>query len=358
MFKRICAIPLLAFSLSSQAAVISLDFDQSQFVGEQGAEAQSAFLEAASFWETTLLDSVEIFIDINYTQLASTVIGSANSTRSYFNYSAVLDALAEDITSDEDATAVNATTCSSTAGVCQLAFMEDNGDGGEIDNDGTADNNVIAMTSANAKALGLEVDEGVDATITFNSDFAFDYDRSDGISSNMMDFVGVAIHEIGHVLGFISGVDIVDENPDLVLDPYAYVSTFDLFRYSDESASAGVIDMRSGVESFFSIDGGVTETAPLSTGRHTGDGQQASHFEDHGGEGIMDPTFSYGELGVVRDNDLLAFDVIGWDLISAEEDAGDVATEVSEPHTQVVLLSGLLGMFLMRRRKSAKTVKA
>ena len=68
MFKRICAIPLLAFSLSSQAAVISLDFDQSQFVGEQGAEAQSAFLEAASFWETTLLAGLQRYLPINSTQ--------------------------------------------------------------------------------------------------------------------------------------------------------------------------------------------------------------------------------------------------------------------------------------------------
>ena len=161
-----------------------------------------------------------------------------------------------------------------------------------------------------------------------------------------MDFVGVTIHEIGHALGFVSGVDIVDQNPTLNLDPYAYVSTLDLFRYSDYSADLGLIDMRAGVESFLSIDGGETEFASLSTGRHTGDGNQASHFEDHQGEGIMDPTFSYGELGNVTQSDLMAFDIIGWDLYDL-----DATVEVSEPNVAALLLSGIVMMVFRRRKK-------
>jgi hypothetical protein len=59
----------------------------------------------------------------------------------------------------------------------------------------------IALTRANAKAMGFAVAAGNDATITFNSSFAFDYDRSDGITPGEIDFQTIAAHEIGHALG-------------------------------------------------------------------------------------------------------------------------------------------------------------
>ncbi|MBK7264236.1 MAG: hypothetical protein IPI03_21390 [Rubrivivax sp.] len=48
-----------------------------------------------------------------------------------------------------------------------------------------------------------------DAFVQFNSNYAFDHDRSNGIGSGQFDFVGIAAHEIGHALGFVSGVDVL-----------------------------------------------------------------------------------------------------------------------------------------------------
>ena len=45
---------------------------------------------------------------------------------------------------------------------------------------------------------------------TFSSAFSFDFNPDDGVTAGQMDFIGVAIHEIGHALGFISGVDTYD----------------------------------------------------------------------------------------------------------------------------------------------------
>ena len=94
------------------------------------------------------------------------------------------------------------------------------------------------------------------------------------------------------------------------------LSPLDLFRYSPESLEQGAVDFTTGnIENkYFSIDGGETVIAPLSTGENTGDGRQLSHWEDNLGIGIMDPTFAPGELGEISDTDLLAFDVIGWDI--------------------------------------------
>jgi len=345
MLRRILLSTLVLSSFCSQAAVINLNFNQSQFTGVQGASAQSAFVEAASYWENTLQDNVILNFDVNYTQLQQGVIGSTSSNRSYIDYTAVGGALANDAKGALDQTAVSSLNCSVVNNACELPFMEDVNGVGVVDNDSTADNRIIALTNANAKALGFVVNDPVDATITFNSDFAFDYDRSNGIQSNQMDFIGITIHEIGHALGFVSGVDVVDNNPGLNLDPFSYISTLDLFRYSAESTLAGVIDMRTGGDSFFSIDGGLTNIVDLSTGRDEGDGQQASHFKDNIGAGILDPTFSFGELGQVSQFDLFAFDVIGWDLQELNSPIG-----VSEPYVPALLVTGLALLFFSRRR--------
>ena len=69
---------------------------------------------------------------------------------------------------------------------------------------------------------------------------------------------------------------------------------------------------------YFSIDGGQTEIAPLAEGRNTAtdpDGAgQLSHWRDGLNIGILDPTGGLGEFLDVTDTDLLAFDVIGWDV--------------------------------------------
>ena len=72
---------------------------------------------------------------------------------------------------------------------------------------GPENNTTIRIPSANAKALGLYPGnaQGLDGTITFSSQLSFDYDRSNGITAGQIDFVGLATHELGHLLGFRSG---------------------------------------------------------------------------------------------------------------------------------------------------------
>ena len=53
-----------------------------------------------------------------------------------------------------------------------------------FDSDGGANNSVLDVNRANLKALGLLGDDGLkDAEISFNSDFTFDFDPSDGVTA-------------------------------------------------------------------------------------------------------------------------------------------------------------------------------
>lgn len=152
-----------------------------------------------------------------------------------------------------------------------------------LDNNFTTNNVYLDVNRANAKALGLlgSNNTSTDASIAFNSDFNFDFDRSDGISSNAYDFVGVAAHEIGHVLGFSSGVDTVDylSEPNgpvapLSLEDYRVFTPLDLFRFSNTSKAFGVPDLAAGSNAYFSIDKGQTNLGQFSTGTYNGDGSE------------------------------------------------------------------------------------
>jgi hypothetical protein len=57
----------------------------------------------------------------------------------------------------------------------------------------------------------------------------------------------------------------------------------------------------------------------------------------------MDPTMAPGEIGVVSPLDLLAFDVIGWDLKRV--------STVPEPSSLLLMGSSLMAFFALRRRR-------
>ena len=157
-----------------------------------------------------------------------------------------------------------------------------------------------------------------DATITFSSNFGFDFDNSNGVTGGQFDFEGVAAHEIGHALGFFSGVDDVD----FVLPGTANniePTPLDMFRFRDATAAdpATAADFANGTFAFprnmvpqhvaitdqiLGGFGGDVE-ALMSQGVDFGDGQQASHFKDNLGLGLMDPTASAGQLLMFDEND-------------------------------------------------------
>lgn len=324
---RLASSAVGAALLVGAAAAGALDF-QFQPAPGTAQEAIDGFEAAGQLWSAIYTDDITVNIDIAFTQLSPGVLGSTGSERVTVDYQDFVNALTADGTSDADdaATAglqaapafdlvINRTSNSPHGGGSATTFLDDDGD---------ANNTTVRLARANAKALGLvpAADPGLDASITFSDEFNWDFDPDDGILPNHFNFIHVAAHEIGHMLGFTSGVDILDGNSPPAGGPFpdhafTWVTPADLFRFSADSIQngAGVIDWSADTRlKYFSIDGGTTDEGEFSTGRRFGDGQQASHWRDNLGLGIMDPTVAPGETSEITALDTRLFDVVGWDL--------------------------------------------
>lgn len=320
----------LAASLLSVAACLpagALNIELNAAPG-MDANALAGFQAAAAFWESRLTDSVDVYLDVGFSALDPGVLGQAGSNQLWMNVDDFFTVLAADATSSYDALAVGNLPPLSVLGGLSFLTQRDTENGSMIvslDNDDSINNTRILLNSANAKALNIYSSTDSDASITFSSGFAWDFDPSDGVGAGLRDFVGVAIHEIGHALGFTSGVDFIEiartglegQNPPFDapfdLDGFEVFTTLDMFRYS----AAGVLDLSVGAASYFSLDGGATNLALFSTGNSPfGDGHQASHWKDLLGIGIMDPTSQPpGQVNLPTTLDEVALDVIGWDVV-------------------------------------------
>lgn len=144
-------------------------------------------------------------INVIFTTLSSGIPGQSSQTESVLNYSTVRAALVADAKSANDIIAAGSLSDSSIPLYINGTRDNSNGSGSltpYLDNNG-ANKTSVRITTANQKAPGLLAANatGVDASITFNSNFSFDFNPTDGITAGQYDFVGIASHEIGHALG-------------------------------------------------------------------------------------------------------------------------------------------------------------
>ena len=321
-------------------------------------QALAAFNRAASRWESAFSDNVTVEISANFLNLGDArVIGRASSTSLIGSFDTIRNAMVADARNESDDAI--------TAALPTRAKFKTQSTNGV-----TFTNNII-LTQANAMALGFGRVTASDALIEFNSGFNFDFDNSDGLIG--MDFESVALHEIGHALGFISAVDQVDYLKSRKLAGSVSVTPLDLFRFGTASNPSTVPqfttykrEMRPGYAAF--LDDLVTEVR-FSTGLNKGDGRQASHWRDDALSGVllgvMDPTLPYDFILPLTINDFRALDLIGWEyggdggggtltgLIADTTQSSRLALvgAVPEPGTLALLCAGLIGINIFRRRK-------
>ena len=288
------------------------------------AAASAAFDRAALLWESWIADPITVTINSDFSALGPGILGSTGAVYLSSGYNTVRNQLVTDAGNEpDDAIVLSMPTAAQFVATIPAGFA--------------LDGNIFG-TKANFKAMGfcqvgpgcLDTTFGVsDGNIAFSTLFPFDFDKTNGISAGTIDFEGVAVHEIGHLLGFVSAVDDVDfvlPGTTNQLEP----APLDLFRFRDASANDPATaanfttfarDMVPGsVDIFDQVlagSGGDIEVL-MSTGPDFGDGQQASHWKDSLSLGIMDPTASFGELLILRNNDLRAMDLIGYEIAVPE----------------------------------------
>jgi hypothetical protein len=299
------------------------------------APALAAFNRAAEQWESYISDPITVTIDADLAALGPNILGSASSVVLFDDHNTVQGFLVGDAGDEADDGIAGmipnqaAAVFAMPPGFAVLADM--------------AGDRKLSFTKANGKAMGYSGLDGLfgttDATITFSSTFGFDFDNSDGVGSGLHDFETVAIHEIGHALGFISEVDYIDFRLDqAVVATDVTPTTLDLFRFSKTGAdpstdlefstfARSMIPSAGGNEIFDQIDGsyGGDVEMRMAMGVEVGDGDQASHWKADEitgyNIGVMDPTLAEEVVSAITANDLRAFDLIGYE-ISAVPEAG------------------------------------
>jgi len=337
------AASLAGLAPAAQALdIVFTDVGATAMSGEQF----SAFQSAAAYWQSRLTDNVTVYISIGFDNLGASTLGTTTWAQREVGYGDLRGLLAADATSAVDASAV-----AHLQPGASLSFVATQpGLSTRLDDDGSVNNSLLKLTTANAKALGLGAVTSAanpDATIRFANSYAdsFVYSRAQALPYDKIDFVTLAEHEIGHALGFVSGVDSIDGciaqaaqcGAGGGLEGRAWYYALDLFRYS----AAGTLDVsvNHDVRPYLSVDSGATAVQAFATGRNHGDGTQASHFSDGSGT-LMGPYVPYGQAYDATSRDLLALDAIGWNV-----------SAVPEPQTWALLIGGLGVVGWARRRR-------
>ena len=313
--------------------VMQFNFSYAQGVSQI---QMAAFEMAGKIWASYLTDNVtiNIAVDVQKDFAGNTIAGAIARTNDY-SFSTYANALKNDADpTNTDLKVVSSQTV--------------NGSSFEARYDAIVSNQLVSqqqvgsklsINSANAKSVG-SVGRGIDTKASnvldgyivmrdltgTNTSWSYNFNRQNTVPTTSVDFIGVAVHEIGHILGFQSSIDrpwvggsnLSSSEYKLGLQERVnQASTLDLFRYSNKSSigSEKNIDLSVGGNQYFGLGtDGTTFVGSFDSGvdkTRGGNGFQASHWQTGG---IMDAEIQRGQTAKITGLDLIAFDAIGWDI--------------------------------------------
>jgi uncharacterized protein (TIGR03437 family) len=288
--------------------------------------ARDAFLRAAAKWESIIQTPITVILDVDFgpkrfdETFEPTTIGSTSgqTLRLSTGYSSIRSRLISRASGTSESTLLNSLPTG--------AVPTDIGSTSDVIAPSALFRTLGVLSAVANPAAEPQQQFGPPPAIGFNSAFNFDFDPSDGIGSNKIDFDTAAVHEIGHVLGFTSAVGFKELDASATIG----LTVWDLFRFRPGAnlstfSTAQRILSSGGDQSFF--DGG--GELGLSTARPDGEGgdeNQASHWkaDELTGRyiGLMDPSISLGKRDLLTDNDLRVLDVLGYRLRTVANQPG------------------------------------
>lgn len=319
------------------AQALSFNFNYESSVTQTVRDAMG---RAGAIWSSYLQDDVVLNIDVGFGGLSYPYLGGARPEMVRVSYEDVIQQMGLDRVSSDDKLAFsNLPTHTENGTTSVRRFINRTRENFGL---GYVDTSVdsLWMTRANAKALGIIAstpnDTTVDASIRLSSLAKWDFDHRNGVKSRQYDFMGTALHELGHALGFLSGVDVLDyyvgQGIFNAAHDYDYITPLDLFRSSAWLKGQKIIDWTvDDLEEYFSVDGGITKIAKFADGSNLffGNDFQISHW-DAQENGVMRPALATGQTNAVTTIDLRLLDAIGWDLAPQSQAARTSMTSQSQ----------------------------
>jgi hypothetical protein len=260
----------------SAGLVINIIWDSS--VANAPAAFKSVVESVVQLYESQFSNPVTLNIDVGWGEVAgtpvTTALGESESYLQSFSYSQIVSALAQNASSNAQASAVNSMPSSAPNG------------------------NAYYLNLADATALGLITGTTtLDGAVGFSSTLPFSYSTTSA-SAGQYYLYGVVAHELSEVMGRIS-----------LLAYGSASSLMDLFRYT----SNGVLATSGTQSSYFSDNGGATSLNPFNVSPSGDFGDLSSSA----GANAFDAFGSAGVVNAVTSNDLTMMNVLGYNLLSA-----------------------------------------
>jgi len=267
--------------------------------------AQAAINAVAAYIESLFSDPVTVVITLGFESMGSGILGGTTcSYASSVTWANTRTGLVAGM--DHDDTIQNYLPSGSSIPVRY------DGNSGTVTNE-----NRCYFTKANYRAT-IGTVSGDAADMTINSDFNWDYDPSNGITSGYYCFQSVLAHEIGHVLGFTSGADFRIFPLDIeTLDVYRFQLSDGSGNYNPDTlaqfqTTARMVDQnKPGTNDDVNSD-----IISVEYQMSDGDPYQCSHFSQGNVNGIMQPAVSSGTSfypDFYKTPDKIMLDAIGWD---------------------------------------------